>query len=673
MRMAMGLFTVRLSPANIVLDSNLESAKLVGLTRSALRNAISDSPLDAKHDIDAFVAFAKRLLPGSTGDRDKGVELFDGMTRSVELASHDLQASLVAIEQYQQSISDDEVSGGQTKSTGGSGPEETQSREGESESSVDVDRCEVSGQIVQTESAGLLERVAKSHPVILISSCVLVSAALIGSTVFAAKGLVAPAEVARTSPVVSEDEFESTSASSEISAPQIEKADSDSLVVSRPSITSTSRRPSALGPRSLQKKAQDTPKLGSMTDPAVNKAAIAALFNKDSKDQSVDASDSGNAIAESAGHSTSIPVQTVTVAPVVAAEKLEPEVNRVGASLSESKKIEYLNPGADPFKGFATSVDLSTVDNLEPISFGKLILEKKHLLGAEILCTDAIHRTKPIFELSRSAEDRQTWDINYRKKRKSPPVCIAKLVKKPHELFFNWTEAARDVKVASLLRNCRLRIFTATNSHWLSLREPIGIEGFRFTDSGSLEKEVQIHDLPILSSLSATADTIKVKANSTSRKYGSLMYPAEITPGFPARMFFEEDVDRFLSIDIAADIRKNLSLKAALVLQPLPNEPGFALDPGKTSAAMARVRELAIMAQQDYERAKAANLSTEEKKVFSDAAKALKGRAELTDYYEHIVPQLVGKDIPVTVTFSLNEQHRVVLAQTVNPEDENGK
>ena len=61
----------------------------------------------------------------------------------------------------------------------------------------------------------------------------------------------------------------------------------------------------------------------------------------------------------------------------------------------------------------------------------------------------------------------------------------------------------------------------------------------------------------------------------------------------------------------------------------------------------------------------------EKKKPYQDRAKelgkiaeAFRLRAKHAEYYAEIGPQLVNKEIPLTVTFSLNDQHRIVLAYT---------
>jgi len=87
------------------------------------------------------------------------------------------------------------------------------------------------------------------------------------------------------------------------------------------------------------------------------------------------------------------------------------------------------------------------------------------------------------------------------------------------------------------------------------------------------------------------------------------------------------------------------------------------------------IRQMAQQAKQRQEQASKAaegnkKLSKKEKgeyvKPFANAAKEAAGKAELTAYYEHVIPQLYGKDIPVEITYTLNSEHRIVLAYTVS-------
>ena len=263
-------------------------------------------------------------------------------------------------------------------------------------------------------------------------------------------------------------------------------------------------------------------------------------------------------------------------------------------------------------------------------------------------------------------------EIGYRKKQKSDPVAIAKLRKTPNELFFSWLPAAATVDMANYLRNCRVKLSTATHSHWLTLRKPIKIDGFRLgANVGSVKLDVDIPWMPNPAALSAQLDGIKFERfNKDNYKERAYLEPGEITPQNPARMYFHVDADRFLSLDVVADIRKKLTLQAALVLHPLPGERAVVLqDPSKIGQIATRFRQMALEAQRQNNQAQVSDMKSDDKKVYKNAFRKLNDRAELTGFYEHVVPQLVDKDIPVTLTYAVNEQHRIILAYTVETEE----
>ena len=105
-------------------------------------------------------------------------------------------------------------------------------------------------------------------------------------------------------------------------------------------------------------------------------------------------------------------------------------------------------------------------------------------------------------------------------------------------------------------------------------------------------------------------------------------------------------------------------------MQPSPEQPGIVLeDPEKMPQVGQQIRDLAAAAQQQSTQAQASSLKKDEKDAYKRTAKKATDQAELTGYYEFVVPQLLDKDIPVTVIYSLNDQHRIVLAYTVESEE----
>ena len=362
----------------------------------------------------------------------------------------------------------------------------------------------------------------------------------------------------------------------------------------------------------------------------------------------------------------------------------EPEAKPKPAKTKPNRKPKQdnkteLKKGENPFTKFAKSVDLPSLESTEQSSLGKLILEKRHLLGAEILSATSAHRSKPVFSMERSSDDRQSWDIGYSPRKKVKPTTIAKLQKTADSLKFNWLPAAAEFPAAEALRNCRIKLSTPQDSHWLSLRKPVKIEGFKLgKKTGVVEVEIDIPGLPQGSSISGTLSRMAIKTDRTKREQLSVE-PSEFM-GSVARMHFTSDRDRYIRLDVSGSLRKTVKLRAAIVFQPNPFGAAAPIkDPSTLKANY--LDPIRFQAQQLRSQAEGALLQLNENvkrqpenkrmsqqaqkaymKPYVDAAIAAGGKAELTGLYERLVPKTVGQDIPVVIIYNLNDQHRIVLA-----------
>jgi hypothetical protein len=644
-----------ISDQTIVVGDCGES-KIRGLTRFAVRNSLADSPATAAEDLEAVAAIAESLLK-SLSDEERKNDAFAALSSAIEMIKHDERGALAELgkwigehETVQAATEDLQLAPATARAEPTAHP---------AMAVADGKAAQVASPepvaFVEESSDGFLTGLARKNPMAIISAAVLSSIVLIGGTVFAASKIVASPNEAEFSQIADLDAGETVAATT--SKKKRRKKKSPPVKVDRPDFRETKG--------SLSESVAAKVPASSVTDPDANKAAIAALFNKTPPPEVP-----VEKIEVVKVESNPVPAES-NATPVPAAKEQKDTAKETVKGVEKSPQKE-LKAGEDPFKDFARMVDLPAIENTEEFSFGKLILEKNHLLGAEILSTSTIHRSKPIFTLGRSADDRQTWDISYKKKKKSDPVVIAKLRKTPDELFFNWLPSAAEISVANYLRNCRVKISTAVHSHWITLRKPVKIEGFKLgANKGAVKMDFEIPWLPNPAALQAKANGIKFeRQNKDDYKEKAYMEPAEITPNQPSRMFFHDKANRFLSLDVAVEVRKKLTVQAALVLQPIPDQPAVVLkDPAMMPQAAAQVRLMAQQAEQQNQQAQASKMKADEKKVYKDAAKAMMDRAELTGYYEFVVPQLVDKDIPVSITYALNEQHRILLAYTVESEE----
>lgn len=656
-----------------------------GLTQFAVQNALSDLPVDANADFVALESIGGLLLKRVTAKQRTSKE-FDVLSAALTNITQDADSSLVSLREienreHQATAGDHSPAASSSTSDSASKststvPEEPVSKPSSGESSDRSEPADLS-QRPSDSAEGFLTTLARRNPAALICASALSALLLIGGTVLAATKLT-------TSPV------DSAQVSAQVTASQSLQLDRESPREERVSErgkdekTRRKRDSKKVEPTEFQSRPEalsdSKPASGATdlaTDADANRAAIDAIFESqaDKKDlgtvevvtKKIKPVEDSKANFDGVGTGDAQQSTETAAVPIVTpAATMTPKVE---ISVPDQ---EFLAAGADPFDKFVKTVDLPETSSTEPTSFGRLILEKRHLLGAEILSTPLVHKSKPIFVMNRSSDDKQAWDIGYKKKKKSDPVLIAKLQKTQNELRFNWLPEAAELDIANYLRNCRIKLSTATHSHWLTLRKPFKIDGFKLgKDRGSVKLDADIPYLPSPIGLAAALKGIKFeRLDKKDYREKPYLVPSEITPTVPARMFFHEDADRFLSLDVLADIRKNLILRAALVMQPSPDQPGVVLeDPSKTKQLMQQVRNMAMKAQQASSLAQASSIKKDEKDAYKRVAKKATDQAELTTYYEHVVPQLLEKDIPVTITFSLNEQHRILLAYTVESDE----
>lgn len=661
-----------ISTKSIFIKPNGES-QVRGLTQFAVQNALAESPAGVDEDL-AAVARIGELLLQSVDQEDREGDAFSSVQEAINSIQQESTDAILKLDGIvkvavanQPSVENEMTLAAETpRAPVASHPAMATASVGLSSADSQASNETEEVPFEDDDSDGFLTSLARRNPVALLAATAACAALMIGGTVFAATHLMA----SPTQTAVADSVDLQTGPGGNSKKNQKSNAVSD---VERPNFRNSQG--------ALSGAVEATSNLKAVTNPDANKAAIDAIFNKSPVKKEVKV----EVVQHVAAKVPTEPEMELSEPKNDKEASSENAKGKVAASMPASKKskakpdkpkskgeTDVLKAGENPFKGFASVVELPEIDAAEPVSFGRLVLEKNHLLGAEILSTPLAHRSKPIFVMNRSADDKQTWDIAYKKKKRSKPVVIAKLQKTPDELKFNWVAEAAEVSAANYLRNCRVKISTAKHSHWLTLRKPIKIEGFALgKNEGAIKLDVDIPYMPSPAGIGATLKGIKVdKLDKGNRSQKSYVSPAEISADVPARMHFHEDADRFLSLDVLGDVRKKLTLRAALVMQPSPEQPGIVLeDPEKMPQVGQQIRDLAAAAQQQSTQAQASSLKKDEKDAYKRTAKKATDQAELTGYYEFVVPQLLDKDIPVTVIYSLNDQHRIVLAYTVESEE----
>jgi len=655
--------------------------KICGLTQFAVRNELAETPAAASNDIDSVTSIAKTLLTSVVKDEQE-TESFWKLKAAVASVANDPAEAISLFDQLVQTESDSSLDSSDISlAPAAPRPPVTAHPAAAIAQPIGYAAGEDVPEATELTSEGFLSSLAKRNPAALVACSALAALLLIGGTVFAASKLLAPPAAVADAGV---DSPEKASADSRASGKKNSRKNKAAAKVERPNFRDQKGALSKDAPVAAP---------ASATDPSANLAALDAIFSKGDDAKPVAKKPPVEVVTtkvaktrppEKVAAATPEPT-TPAPTPVAVAKKdakpaetktkpvvaTPPAKSASKAAPAKKQPQEQIAAGTDPFKNYATMVDLPDIAGTEQVSFGKLILEKRHLLGVEILSTPVAHRSKPVFELARSSDDKQTWDISFKKKRRSPPVVVAKLQKTPNELKFNWLPEAAELSSANYLRNCRLKLSTAIHSHWLTLRRPVKIEGFALgKTAGQVKVDYEIPFMPNPVALAASANGIKFeRMDKEDYKQKSHLEPAEITPNAPARMYFHMDKDRFLSLDVGIAIRKKVTLKAALVIQPSPDQPGTVLEnpAGITQVGM-QVRQLAQQAKAVAQQAKQAlnqkKIKEPEEKAYAAAAKKAADQAEHTGYYEHVVPQLLEKEIPVIITYALNDQHRIILAYT---------
>ena len=684
-------------------------AKIGGLTRFAVSNAFADKPAVAESDLVAIKQVAKTLLKAVPVGQQSGDD-FASLKKAIVLIDDDLEASMSMFDELAESfvvasdILDSDVGivaelepvspvglPAGVPSQGFAKPTPRQAKPA-----------------TVSSKDGFLTSMAKQNPVALISASVLASVLLIGGTFFAATNLLA--QPATASAEVA-DAFEGDS--------EIANVTSVALSGSAPAAT----REAMIDPDANRKKIEA---LFGKSDPSEKESdsereTAAADRKVASRKAAIDPEANRKKIEEMLAESSAAPASKesdVEPAETVAddtEQPAEPETAEVSVAVAAAPKVKARTPqkpaaktktkelkeGENPFTKFPASVDLPDVENTKQVTFGKLVLEKRHLLGAEILSTPNVHRSKPVFTMVRSEDDRQTWDIGHAVKKNKTPVVIAKLQKTPTELKFNWLPGAADIKTVNALRNCRIKLATPNDSKWLTLRKPVKIKGFMFEkNSGRVKVEVDLPHLPNAAAISGVLYKMPFERHTSGkdgRRERASLHPASFSSNQKARMHLHDDADQFITIDVNANIRKALTLQAALVVLPSEQLRGFVLDDpsalqqrvtGPIRQIHQRTKLQADQAkkQEDKARKKASDKKYKGKKkseflkpfvdsakAYDKVAKAAAGKAELTEYYEHVVPQFYGKDIPIVLTYALNSEHRIILAYTVSDGELNKK
>ena len=319
-----------------------------------------------------------------------------------------------------------------------------------------------------------------------------------------------------------------------------------------------------------------------------------------------------------------------------------------------------------PFANFPKRFSLPPIENTKEKKLADLVIKRQYLLGVEIICEEGVARGKPVFELERSKDDKQKWNVTVRKSAKQRPLPIATFRKSENAFLFQWlAEATTDktaAKLASNLRNCLLKLKLPEDQGTIVfLRTPMKIPDLR------LDKESFSNELEILIPAMPAPETIVVEVLPLRIKGVETAIPnSRIEANMPARIWLKRsDKTGFMWIQVAGDLRSKLTLKSNLVMnangkiKPIQS-PKMLENLAITSEGMSRQSQAMLQAFRSSNQGQ--QFAAQRNNLESQHQKHIQTNEKLTDYLGTI-PKVIEHPITVRIYAKLGN-YQVPLAVT---------
>jgi serine/threonine protein kinase len=318
-----------------------------------------------------------------------------------------------------------------------------------------------------------------------------------------------------------------------------------------------------------------------------------------------------------------------------------------------------------PFANFPERFRLPPIEDTKEWKLADLIIKKQYLLGVEIICEEGVSRGKSVFELERSKDDKQKWNVTVRKSAKQRPLPIATFRKSENAFLFQWlTDASTDktaAKLASNLQNCLLKLKLPEDQGTIVfLRTPVKIPDLR------LDKESFSNELEILIPAMPDPETIVVEVLPLRIKGVETAIPnSRVEKNMPAKVWLKRsDKTGFMWIQVAGDLRSKLILKSNLVMRA-PNGNITPVQSPKMlnnlAATMENMRKQSQAMHQGYSNANPGqNFATQRNKLAATHQQHNQTNQKLNDY-RATIPKIVGQPITVRIYAKLGN-YQVPLA-----------
>ena len=318
-----------------------------------------------------------------------------------------------------------------------------------------------------------------------------------------------------------------------------------------------------------------------------------------------------------------------------------------------------------PFANFPEQVSLPVIENTKEKKLADLVIKRQYLLGVEIICEEGVARSKPVFELERSKDDKQKWNVTVRKSAKQRPLPIATFRKSENEFLFQWlAEASTDktaAKLAGNLRNCLLKLKLPEDQGTIVfLRTPIKIPDLRLDkESFSNELELLIPAMPAPETIVVDVLPLRIKGVETA------IPNSRVEKNMPAKVWLKRsDKTGFMWIQVAGDLRSKLTLKSNLVMRDFNGNITPVQSPKmleNLAATMENMRRQSQAMHQGYSSANPGpNFATQRNKLAATHQQHNQTNQKLNDY-RATVPKIIGQPITVRIYAKLGN-YQVPLA-----------
>ena len=350
-------------------------------------------------------------------------------------------------------------------------------------------------------------------------------------------------------------------------------------------------------------------------------------------------------------------VKWITQAKEIIGDKT-PIKESVVATKAPAKKAPVVDLST-PFKRFPRVTDLPPITDTNEFKIAPLKINQSYLLGAEMICEPGVSKTKLIFEMSRTPEDKQKWLVGVKRRAKEKPAIIAAFRKSPDAFFFQWLPEAAENKYSEFLRNCFVKLKTPHDeTTYLTLRKPILIPDLRFTAENMTNQAVV--DIPALPNL----ENIVIEVLQPKIKGLSLRpYVLQIEPRRPGKIeLSRNDKGKGMWIQISGGIRNKLQLQTNVMamhqgreapMSSLEEISGFIANFQQIAGQLAEIndakqKEKAAKGQSRKSKEQNAVLSNE-KAELARQAKAAQSLVDRTVRYKDILSKAANQPLHVRV------------------------